>query len=284
MAKRNRRRAAGKVLASALAVMILSGCEARRMLLNASDLDDGLVIVLPGIDGRAGHNESICRILCEKQVGMAVELYDWTAPLGPLFNQCAQASNRKAAAKLARRILDYGREFPGQPVFLIAHSGGTAIAAWAAEALPQDQKISGIIMLASSLSPGYELSQALAHTRHGIVSFYSHLDIALLGAGTSLVGTMDGKHAEAAGKVGFRRLGRANQADVHRKLFQVAWDREMARTGHDGGHFGCTAPGFVAKYVVAYIETTPWNRSLLARIAGRTGTEIAFASETTTSE
>lgn len=271
------RRAATELLVSVSVLTVLPGCEARRVLFNTGELDKGLVIVLPGIDGRARHNEAVCRVLRKHGVGMAVELYDWTTPLGALFNQCAQSTNRGAARRLAERIVAYLRRYPGRPVFLIGHSGGTAIAAWAAEAIPRGRRIAGIIMLAPSLSPGYDLSAALAHTDRGIVSFHSHLDAALLGAGTTLVGTMDGLHVEAAGKVAFRKPAQAEPARDYRKLVQVAWESGMAESGHDGGHFGPTTPRFVARYVLRFIETSPWDQRLAARVTARVGREIALA-------
>ncbi len=251
------RRALGCIVAMA----VLSGCQGRQLLLNEQKLDQGLVIVLPGIDGRAPYNEKACKALCEGRLDMAVELYDWTLPLGPVFNQCAIHRNRQVADELASRILRYRREHPGRPVFLIGHSGGTAIAVWATEALPEGEGIDGIVLLASSLSPGYDLSAALRHTRLGVLSFYSDRDAALLGTGTSLLGTMDGQHTEAAGKVGFRPRGHGE--GLYGRLIQVPWEPGMAATGHNGGHFGYTAPGFMEARVKPLITGAPWNDGLV---------------------
>ncbi len=260
MVRLNKRLWPRHMLGCIVAMAVLSGCQGRQLLLNEQKLDQGLVIVLPGIDGRAPYNENACKALCRDRLDMAVELYDWTLPFGLILNQCAILRNRLAADELASRILRYHREYPNRPVFLIGHSGGTAIAVWAAEALPEGESIDGIVLLASSLSPGYDLSAALRHTQRGIVSFYSGHDAALLGAGTSLLGTMDGQHTEAAGKVGFHPLGYG--AESYDRLVQVPWEPRMATTGHDGGHFGYTAPGFMEARVKPWITGAPWNDGL----------------------
>lgn len=244
------------LVAGLLAAAALAGCghAARRTLMNPAGLDRGLVIVVTGIDGQAAHNEAACRALCDDRLGMAVELYDWTAPLGPLFNQCAVGRNRQMARGLAERVGRYCRAHPGGRVYLVAHSAGTAVAVWALEALPEAAVVSGVVLLASSLSPGYDLAKALTHSHDGIVSFCSQADSVLLGAGTSWVGTADRKFTEAAGKVGFRVDPTGTAAGAYRKLHQVAWSRETAGTWRDGGHFACTAPPFVRQRVAPLIR------------------------------
>ena len=251
------------VLVALVVLMLLSGCGERRFLMHRQGLDEGLIIVLPGIDGRAPHNEAACKALCNGRTRMAVELYDWTVPLSPLLNQCAIGRNRQVAGRLARRIAEYRKTHPGRSVCLVGHSGGTAIAVWAAEALPEGQRVEGIVLLASSLSPEYGLAKATARTRSGIVSFHSSRDSILLGSGTTLFGTMDGKHTEAAGKVGFR-------AAADEKLFQIAWTPRMAESGNDGGHFSCLAAEFVSAYVAPLLGASEWDERLIAAVrAGR---------------
>jgi len=228
------------------ACALLAGCD-ERLVLKADCADRGLVIVLPGIDGGTGYSLAACDALSRSGPDMAVELYDWTVPFGGLLNQTAIGRNRDVARRLARRIADYQRRHPGRPVYLIGHSGGTAIAVWAAEAAGSDGGIQRLVLLASSLSPTYSLRQALANSREGIVSFYSPHDAALLGFGTSLIGTMDGQHCESAGKVGFRD-------ELSAGLMQVCWREEMAKAGHWGGHLDYMSPKFLAAYVVPLLR------------------------------
>ncbi len=251
----------------------VAGCGAGGLVMNRQHLDKGLVIILPGVEGRSLSNASISLSLCGEQIPLAVQVYDWTAPLGPLFNQCAYSRNRETAAVLAQYIVDYRREHPTGRVFLIGHSGGTAIAAWAAEALPPGDRVNGIIMLASSLSPGYDLTAALRRAEMGIVSFYSHHDSALLGAGTTLFGTMDRRNGESAGKVGFN--GGSGSYSAAAKLFQIPWSPEMAKTGYIGCHFSCCAGGFIASYVAPLTTADRWDRQLIANLGKEKPTKVA---------
>jgi pimeloyl-ACP methyl ester carboxylesterase len=246
-----------RLLPCLVALALLSGCGGRRLLFNERNLDQGLVIMLPGIDGIAPYNVNACKALCRGDEDMAVELYDWTLPFGLLINQCAVLRNHLAADELTARIMRYRKKYPGRPVYLIGHSGGTAIAVWAAEALPDGEQIDRIVLLASSLSPGYDLSGAIRHTRFGIVSFYSDRDGALLGAGTVLLGTMDGQHTESAGKVGFHPV--AGAVGAYGGLTQIPWGPAMAVDGHDGGHFGYTDPRFMVAHVKPLLTEARWH-------------------------
>lgn len=274
MVGRDRTHVALAGLGLAVFLTTAAGCGAGGIVMNRQHLDNGLVIVLPGIEGRSLSNASICLALCGEQIPLAVEVYDWTAPLGPLFNQCAYGRNREAAAALADHIEDYRREHPTGRVFLIGHSGGTAIAAWAAEALGGRGKVAGIIMLASSLSPGYDLNAALAYAEMGIVSFYSGHDSALLGAGTSLFGTMDRVNGESAGKVGFNGFSSSYSA-AGPELFEVPWSQEMVRTGYIGCHFSVCAGNFIATYVAPLVTANRWDRSLIANLGREKPTKVA---------
>jgi pimeloyl-ACP methyl ester carboxylesterase len=216
------------------------------MRLNEQHLNEGLTIVLPGIDGRALHNENICRALAALNVPTAIELHDWTFPVGPIFNQCAVGRNRDVSAMLAAYVVDYRRQHPQRPVYLIGHSGGTAIAVWAAEAMPPGEELDGVVLLGSSLSPGYDLSRALAGTKQ-LITYYSTSDAVLLGAGCTVIGTMDRQFTEAAGKVGFSM--------THPRLTQIPYDSSMARAGHDGSHFSYCGTGFVTAYVGPLIRS-----------------------------
>ena len=266
MMAQNKTKAFVILMAGMLASLSTVGCGARISVINKGDADRGLIIVLPGIDGQAGHNERACKTIASNTTEMAVELFDWTMPLCLLTNQRDEGRNRRMARELANRIVTYRASRPGGAVFLVGHSGGTAVAVWAAEALPDGQQIDGIVLLASSLSPGYDLSRALRRTRGGIVSFRSEWDSALLGAGTTLFGTMDGKHTEAAGKVGFSVPESGQARGAYQGFSEIRWNSAMAKAGHNGSHFGCLATRFVSSYVAPLVATRQWDHDLIATI------------------
>jgi len=260
------------LLAVVLSVgFMLVGCN-RQPYVTPERLDRGLVIVLPGIEGRSPWNEAICRGLDEGGVDCAIELRDWTSLWGPLFNLRAEVRNRRQARRIAQRITLYQWEHPDRPVVLVGQSGGGAMAAWIAEALGEDGAVDGIVMLAPALSPEYMLDLALAGSRRGIINFHSSQDW-FLGVGTTVSGTMDGYHTSSAGRVGFDvpppgpgRTDGDGRTELHRKLFQIPWTREMSVSGHTGGHLTSSSVRYVARYVAPFVRAEDWNAQLVARV------------------
>lgn len=242
----------GAVVALALVLALGSGCDPL-VQLNVDKADNGLVVVLPGIDGPSLGTASVMASVAT-HTEMAVGQYNWTIPFAMLINQRAIGRNHAMARHLAERIVDYKAEHPGAPVYLIGHSGGTAIAVWTAEALPAGVEIEGMFLLASSLSPGYNLSRAIAKTRGQIVNVYSSHDNALLGNGTSIIGTMDGRHSPSAGKLGFSGRGGFG---YNGKLVQIGWTPAMRKAGYFGDHFSVCSSAFVADYLAPRMEGLP---------------------------
>lgn len=249
---------------------LASGCGYFRSMVNEKQpymdpdrIERGLVVVLPGIEGRSPLNEEICRGLNDGGVDWAIELMDWTSWAGPLYDQRAQEHNRRKACEIAALVLNYKQTHPGSPVVLVGQSGGGAMAIWTAEALPPDCTLDGIILLAASLSPNYDLELALSKTRRGIVSFYSSRDWLLLGFGTTVVGTMDGEHSSSAGKVGFELPLSVPQ---YKKLYQIPWSKEMSSTGYTGQHMNSGAKEFVVEYVVPFVRAPRWNQNMVDHV------------------
>jgi pimeloyl-ACP methyl ester carboxylesterase len=218
----------------------------------------GLIVVLPGIEGRSVLNRDIAVGLDEGGVRSAIEIYDWTygIPGSTVMNLVDIEHNRREAARLASRIVDYRDRFPGKPVHFIGHSGGAAVAVLALEALPPGRQIDMAILLATALSPEYDLSIALRRTRHGIQNYYSANDIGFLMLGTTVFGTADRSHGISAGAVGFRLppdLSSASRDLYREKLRQVEWDPRLKRVGASGSHMGWASETFARDYLAPLI-------------------------------
>ncbi|MFW5690667.1 MAG: hypothetical protein ACOCXY_02535 [Planctomycetota bacterium] len=252
-------------------MMLLSvGCGSGQPFVTEHRLEKGLVIVLSGIEGRGPLNEAICRGLDTGGVDLAIENWEWATRMGLVINQRSQQRNRQLSYDLADRVMRYKMQYPGNPVYLVGQSGGGAMAAWAAEAMPPDTPVDGVVMLAPSLSPEYMLDRALANVEQGIVNFHSSGDWMLLGLGTTIAGTMDGKHTASAGKSGFDVPDHGTRRRLYGKLYQIGWTREMTRTGHSGGHMSSSASGFVAGYIAPLIRADSWSPELIEQVrAGR---------------
>ena len=244
---------------------LIAGCGADRAFVTEERLDRGLVLVLSGIEGRSFSNWWICRGLSEGGVDYAIERKPWTmlGLLTPLHNLRSEQRNRRKAAEIAAYIVEYQDDRPDRPVFLVAQSGGTAIAAWIVEALPPDRQIEGIVMLASALSPVYPLEKALGRCRRGIVSFYSRWDFVTCGLGTTVFGTSDGRHRPSAACLGFDTPDAATRDGPYRKLFQVPWQPWMARKWNLGGHLTSAARPFIAACVAPLLLAETWNEPVI---------------------
>jgi pimeloyl-ACP methyl ester carboxylesterase len=249
-----------------LSAAVLAGCAKPQPFVSDDRYERGLVIVLPGIEGRSKLNEAICQGLDDGGVNYAVELSDWTSAYGPLMNLRSESRNRQKAADIADRIVRYRISYPNRPVFLIGQSGGGAIAVWTMESLPPGHYVEGAILMAASLSPEYMLDHALINSRRGIVNFYSTRDVVLLGLGTTIAGTMDGEHTSSAGRTGFTIPDAGGRPRVYKNLYQIAWNEKMSRSGNLGMHLTSGAEEFVAEYIAPLMRAPHWDTALMAQI------------------
>ena len=253
-----------------LAVLPLVGCAHQQPYVTSERLERGLVVVLPGIEGRSVFNENICRGLDDGGVNYAIELVDWTSGLGPLYNLRAEQRNREQARRIAEMVVRYRMGYPGRPVLLVGQSGGGAMAVWIAEALPPGQQVEGLILLAATLSPEYPLDDALAKSRLGILSSSSDRDWVFLVLGTAAAGTMDGEHSASAGNSGFVVPDKGPRAKLyHDKLHQIHWTPQMADTGNWGMHLTSGTARFVSLYVAPFVLSDTWSDAVTDKILRR---------------
>lgn len=202
------------------------------------------------VDG-AGDLKGCSRALATAnlQAGGSVELahFPWShARAALLLDQIDAAHARDQGKVLAAAIRERQRREPGRRVVVVAHSAGCAVALAAGDALPADS-IDRMILLAPSVSVGYDLRPTLRATREGVDVFCSKKDWVALGFVTRVVGTTDRFGAAAAGRNGFRAPA-LDDADVPR-LRQHFWTSDVAWSGHTGGHHGMYAPAFLHAYL-----------------------------------
>lgn len=233
--------------------VLLPGCSTAN-LRTPDRLDKGYVVVLPGIEGKSFLNVNIAKGLDDGGVGSYIKIHDWTAGTLLLFpvTMRAESRNLRQARRVAQMIVEYQDKYPGRPVHLIGHSGGGGLAVLTLEALPPQRKIASAILLAPAIAPTYDLSRALRRTEFGIFNYYSRRDRGFLGAGTTIVGTIDGEHTSAAGAVGFQvpyGLDEEGRELYRTKLHQQRYTPKMAESGHSGGHLGWADRAFVAEWL-----------------------------------
>jgi hypothetical protein len=211
-----------------------------------------LVWVLDGAGDLKGSSNALSQgnSLSGNPVELAV--FPWSHGYGRLLmDQIDMSHARNQGAKLAQAILERKAREPDRRVVVVGHSAGCAVALAAGDVLPMDA-VDRFILLAPSVSTGYDIRPTLWTAKEGVDVFCSTKDWVALGFVIHVVGTTDKFWSgSAAGRWGFQPKGSTKLADLEAsRLRQHFWSPEMARTGHTGGHHGMHAPGFVQAYLL----------------------------------
>jgi hypothetical protein len=202
-----------------------------------------LLLHLPGIGGPRMCDDHLLRGLSEGGVNANLVICDWTENDPGIAALQGYARNRREAQRIANLIVAHATADPGSPIYLTAHSGGCGLAVWALEKLPPNLSVRTLLLIAPALSPGYDLSHALAHVQGQAFAFSSTLDTVVLGTGTKLFGTIDGVQTAAAGFGGFVQPPGADPA-MYRKLVSRPYQQEWIKYGNFGDHIGAMSRAF----------------------------------------
>lgn len=243
---------------SVLAITIIAlccgfGCASPRVMPMSQQSH---VIFLPGIGGDDLLIRRAANLMQRRMPATSAQVWDWTS-IEPrlswlnLANLQDRPRNQRRAAELARQLVEWRKQRPEARLYLIGFSGGTAIAAWACDSLPEDFALERVVFLASGLSPQADLRAALRKARNGVVSFHSENDNMMLRDFTTRNGTMDRQYGPAAGRMGFRV---PTDPQLQMKFVQKAWTTRMRRLGHDGGHAGSLATAFLEEEVIPLLS------------------------------
>lgn len=239
-------------------VSLMGGCATSGYFVTPDRLEKGLVIVLPGIEGKGALSRDIRDGLVAAGVDQALKMRSWG--LIPLLKQMDIIGSRLAGMDIAKEIVAYQDKYPGRPVYVVGHSGGGGIAVFVAEEMPEGRQVDGLILLSASISSAYNLTKALKNCKNGIVNFYDRSDGGLLGLGMILAGGIAGIHGPAAGLIGFDKP-RENASDekklAYEKLFSMEITGDMTM-GNSSAHFGTARVDFVTIYVAQWVLLQQW--------------------------
>ena len=256
-------------LAICLAMLIVAGCqhgersprEGKRVA-PLSPPPKPYLLHLPGIGGERSIDQTLTEGLVQGGVEADVEIYDWTATDVGLSALYARQRHQREADVVATKITQRFRADPRTRIYLSGHSGGTGIALWALERLPPDVKVESLLMLASAMSPSYDLSPALRHVRGRAYALYSLYD-PVLGVGTRMFGTIDGVKTDAAGRVGFTKPPNAADPRQYEKLVSIGFDPAWIRLSNIGDHIGPMMRPFAREVLAPLLRT-----GMLRELAG----------------
>ncbi len=207
------------------------------------------------MEGRSFLNISLMAGLLDAGLPYAMEIVDWTTRcfLLAIYHLRAWERNRRIARQIASRVIEYRRQYPGRPVWLIGHSAGGAMSLLTAEFLSAEQSLTGLVLLAPAISSRYACDAALQRTERGIWNFYSAGDVWFLGLGTLLFGSFDGVHWPASGCIGFAHCT-APSPTAERQLRQIPYRPGMISQFNLGGHFGCVHRVFAAETIAPILQ------------------------------
>jgi hypothetical protein len=121
--------------------------------------------------------------------------------------------------------------------------------------LDAERHVGSVVLLAPSVSPGYDLGPAMAHVDGTVHVFFSERDTLWLKWRTGHFGTYDNVKTPAAGNQGCKNVEQLPPA-LRDKLVQHPYDAAWRPMGNDGGHFGSLAPHFTTQ-VIGPLLVTP---------------------------
>jgi pimeloyl-ACP methyl ester carboxylesterase len=230
---------------SCAALLSLSGAflirvgllDAKPILWAQKNGTDEYLIHLPGIAGERTLDREFVRGLRDGGYAGTLDIYDWTERDPGLSALLARERNQKQAGLVSDRIKRLLTAHPKLKIRLVGHSGGSGIAVWALERLPEEMQVESVVLIAPALSQRYDLSKALAHVRGKVFAFTSEYDSIVLGAGTMLFGTIDGVKEEASGLRGFSVPADADKKQ-YEKLVTMSYNAGWMNWGNIGDHIG----------------------------------------------
>jgi pimeloyl-ACP methyl ester carboxylesterase len=238
------------------AVMILCVCFGCGMLTGCgtrASAENGVVIFVPGVSGDGPWYGAMKRGLRDGGVELPIQTFSWGAP-PPLFvmNFNNKGIHDSAERNLARRIGDIRQRYPQAPIVILTHSAGGGVALGALARLPEKPFVERMVLLHPTVSPGYDLSPALARIRGTLGVFHSDRDTTFLQWRTSNFGTYDGVRTTAAGNRGF--VSSTAPPEAWARVRQVGWEESFRALGHDGGHFGVIAGDFAREKIAPLLR------------------------------
>lgn len=238
-----------------LAVLVLSGGCMPPLAGSSSPMRAGstYLLHLPGIAGDTPFDRWWIDAIAQEGAADRVELFDWTCHDPWIHALQAYGRNHEEARKVADLIGQWHRRDRAGKIILTAESGGTGVLVWALELLPKDVQVDAVVLVAPAISPGYDLSRALAHVRGRMYYFDSPGDWWVLGLGTRTFGTMDGKNVNSAGFVGFHEPPDADPAE-YEKLVEIKYEQRWWWWGNFGGHTGAMSITFAEKYIAPLLK------------------------------
>jgi hypothetical protein len=181
------------------------------------------------------------------------ELLSWETGKGLMADQDASvAYKRSKAAADAVKIRTYQKNHSGAPVNLLGFSAGTAEAIFALEVLQESAPVDHVVLLGTSISRDYDMTEALKRVKDKLYIFTSTHDH-MLGTMMPLSGTADRKFDDpGAGIKGFVLPAGASAATrklYAEKIVTIPYSNSFRKDDDKGHHFDNVKMEFIRDQV-----------------------------------
>lgn len=231
-------------------------------------LTRGCVFYFDGAGGgtrKSNYAEGVVQGMLEAGYQGAGELVSWETGKGLMADQDASvAFKREKAREGSAKIQAYQKSHPGKPVNLLGFSAGTAEVVFALEMLPESTPADHVVLLGTSLSHDYDLTEALKRVKDKLYIFTSTHD-RMLGTLMPLSGTADRKFNDpGAGIKGFVLPAGASSAT--RKLYAdkivtIPYSKDFRKDQDKGRHFDNVKKEFIRDEVAPLLVGQPDHSS-----------------------
>ena len=219
-------------------------------------LTHGCVFYFDGAGGgttKSNYAEGVVEGMLEAGYRGAGELVAWETGKGLVKDQDASVAYKRSKAKEgAASIQSYQKEHPGAPVGLLGFSAGTAEAIFALEVLPVTEPVDRVVLLGTSISRDYDMTEALKRVRNKLYIFTSTHDH-MVGTMMKFSGTADRKfHDPGAGVKGFVLPAGASAATRQLyadKIVTIPYSEDFRKDGDKGHHFDNVKKEFIRDHV-----------------------------------
>ena len=219
-------------------------------------LTRGNVFYFDGAGGgttKSNYADGVVKGMLEAGYRGAGELISWETDRGLIKDQNASVAYKREKAKEgAATIQRYQKDHPGAPVGLLGFSAGTAEAIFALEFLPETTPVDRVVLLGTSISRDYDMTEALKRVKDKLYIFTSTHD-RMIGTMMKFSGTADRKfHDPGAGIKGFILPAGASAAT--RKLYAdkivtIPYSEDYKKDGNKGHHFDNVKKDFIRDHV-----------------------------------
>jgi hypothetical protein len=229
-------------------------------------LTRGCVFYFDGAGGgtkKTNYAQGVVEGMLEAGYKGAGELVSWETGKGLMADQNASvAFKREKAKEGAVKIQAYQKDYPGKPVDLLGFSAGTAEAIFALEVLPITAPVDQVVLLGTSISRDYDMTEALKRVKNKLYIFTSTHD-QMLGTLMPLSGTADRKFNDpGAGIKGFVLPAGASAATrklYAEKIVTIPYSKDFRKDGDKGHHFDNVKKEFIRDKVAPLLIGKPTN-------------------------